>query len=66
MKELLVGMGIGFVVGAMVVKSNKQLSQAVDKGKKVVEDAIDQGMQMVEDKMNSAKKKANTTAKAGK
>ena len=66
MKEILVGMGIGFVVGAMVVKSNKQLSQAVDKGKKVVEEAIDQGMQMVEEKMNSTKKQAKTTAKTVK
>lgn len=66
MKEFLVGMGIGFVVGAMMVKSNKQLSQAVDKGKKVVEEAIDQGLQMVDEKVDSAKKKAKVSVKTTK
>ena len=33
MKDFLIGMGIGFMVGAIMVKSNKDLSKAVEKGK---------------------------------
>lgn len=42
MKELLIGMGLGFVVGAIAVKSNKMLADKVemgiDKGKEIFED----------------------------
>ena len=42
MKELLIGMGLGFVVGAITVKSNKFLSDkvemGVEKGKEIFED----------------------------
>ncbi len=56
MKEFLCGMGIGFVVGAIMVKSNKDLSRAVEKGKQVVEDTIEQGKDMVEKNMPKPKK----------
>lgn len=46
MKELLIGMGIGFVVGAVTCKANKPFAEAVDKGveksKEIVEDIKDE------------------------
>lgn len=57
MKEFLLGIGIGVVVGALVVKSNKELSSAVDKGKKMVDEKIDEGIQFVEQNILKPKKK---------
>ncbi len=31
MKELLIGMGLGFVVGAVMCKTNKPVSDTIDK-----------------------------------
>ena len=42
MKELLIGMGLGFVVGAITCKTNKPFSDAVDKG-------VDKGKEIMED-----------------
>ncbi len=46
MKELLIGMGLGFVVGAIAVKSNKCLAEkvemGVEKGKEIIEDISDE------------------------
>ncbi len=46
MKELLIGMGIGFMVGAIVMKTNKPFADAVekgvDKGKEIVSDIQDE------------------------
>ena len=46
MKELLIGMGIGFVIGAVTCKTNKPFAEAVDKGvnkgKEIVEDIKDE------------------------
>ena len=42
MKELLIGMGLGFIVGAIAVKSNKMLEEkveaGVEKGKEIISD----------------------------
>ena len=42
MKELILGMGLGFVVGAIMAKSNKcfaeKVEQGVEKGKEIVTD----------------------------
>ena len=42
MKELLIGMGLGFIVGAVAVKSNKMLAEkvefGVEKGKEIIQD----------------------------
>ena len=41
-KELLIGMGLGFMVGAIAVKTNKCLADkveiGVEKGKEIIED----------------------------
>ena len=42
MKELLIGMGLGFMVGAIAVKTNKMLADkvevGVEKGKEIIDD----------------------------
>ena len=53
-----IGMGIGFVVGAFMVKSNKDLSKAVDKGKQVIEDTIENGKDKLEE-VTKPKKQTN-------
>jgi len=63
MKEFLIGMGIGFMVGAVMVKSNKDFSKAVEKGKDVVEQKLEQGKEFIEEKISKAKKKAVPTKK---
>ena len=46
MKELLIGMGLGFIVGAVAVKSNKSLADkvemGVEKGKEIFTDIKDE------------------------
>lgn len=46
MKELLIGMGLGFLVGAVVCKTNKPLAdtveKGVEKGKEIVGDISDE------------------------
>ena len=46
MKELLLGMGLGFIAGAIMVKTNKcfaeKVEQGVEKGKEIVEDIKDE------------------------
>ena len=57
MKDFLIGMGIGFVVGAVMVKSNKELSKTVEKSKQMVEDKVE----MVKDAISDAKPKKQTS-----
>ena len=42
MKELLIGMGLGFLVGAVAVKNNKcladKVNMGVEKGKEIIDD----------------------------
>lgn len=46
MKDLLVGMGIGFVVGAITCKYNKPVAdtveKGVEKGKEIISDVADE------------------------
>ncbi len=51
MKELLIGMGIGFVIGAVTCKTNKPFADAVDKG-------VDKGKEIVEDIKDEIKSQA--------
>ena len=56
MKELLIGMGLGFMVGAVAVKTNKcfadKVEMGVEKGKEIIEDIKDE----VKTQTNKAKK----------
>lgn len=46
MKELLIGMGLGFIVGSIAVKANKcygeKVEMGVEKGKEIIEDIKDE------------------------
>ena len=46
MKELLIGMGLGFMIGAIMVRSNKdfaeKVDQGVEKGKEIISDIKDE------------------------
>ena len=63
MKDFLIGVGAGFVIGALMVKSNKDLSKAVEKGKQMVEEKVEQGKEFVEEKIIKPKTKANPAIK---
>jgi len=63
MKDFLIGMGIGFMIGAVMVKSNKDLSKAVEKGKQVVEEKVEQGKEFIEENIAKPKKKPTATKK---
>ncbi len=56
MKDFLIGMGIGFVVGAVMVKSNKDLSKTIEKGKQMVEDKVEMVKDAIEQKSSTPKK----------
>lgn len=46
MKELLIGMGLGFIAGAIAVKTNKSFAEkvemGVEKSKEIIEDIKDE------------------------
>lgn len=44
MKDFLIGMGIGFAVGAILAKSNKTVGDTIDKGKKMIEEKAEEIM----------------------
>ena len=48
MKELLIGMGIGFMIGAVTCKTCKPFSQTVEKG-------VEKGKEIVDRKLNELK-----------
>ena len=50
MKELLIGMGLGFMVGAIMVKTNKGFAEKVEMG-------VDKGKEIMEDISNEVKSK---------
>lgn len=51
MKELLIGMGLGFMVGAIAVKTNKCLADKVEMG-------VEKGKEIIEDISNEVKAQA--------
>ena len=56
MKDFLIGLGIGFAIGAVMVKSNKDLSKTVEKGKQMVEDKVEMVKDMISEKTQKPKK----------
>ncbi len=38
--SLLIGMALGLIVGAVLVKNNKEIEQLVDKGEKAVKETM--------------------------
>lgn len=63
MKDFLIGMGIGCVIGALMVKSNKDLSKTIDKSKQMVEDKVEMVKDVIAE--NKPKKTTSQTKKQG-
>ena len=61
MKDFLIGVGIGFAVGAIMCKTCKPVAEAVQKGKKLIEEKVEEGNELVQDKMNNSKPKTQST-----
>ena len=66
MKDFLIGMGIGFVVGAVMCKTCKPVSDAVQKGKKLVETKIEEGKDAIEERKTQSASKTNKPKKLDK
>jgi polyhydroxyalkanoate synthesis regulator phasin len=56
LKELLIGMGLEFMVGAIAVKNNKCLAEKVEMG-------VEKGKEIVEDIKNEVKSQTNKPKK---
>lgn len=54
MKELLLGMGIGFVVGAVTCKCNKPVADTIEKG-------VEKGKEIITDVADEIKGQTNKT-----
>ena len=54
MKELLVGMGIGFVLGAIMCKTNKPMANCVEKG-------VEKGKEIISDIKDEVKAQTSKT-----
>ena len=64
MKDFLIGLGIGFAIGAVMCKTCKPVAEAVQKGKKIVEAKIEEGKEVVEELKSQNSQKASKTKKA--
>ena len=58
MKDFLIGVGIGFAVGAIMCKTCKPVADMVQKGKKLVQEKIEEGKEMPQEKAQEAKQTA--------
>ena len=64
MKDFLIGLGIGFAIGAVMCKTCKPVAEAVQKGKKIVEAKIEEGKEVVEELKSQNSQKTSKTKKA--
>lgn len=64
MKDFLIGLGIGFAIGAVMCKTCKPVAEAVQKGKKIVEAKIEEGKEVVEELKSQNSQKVSKTKKA--
>lgn len=60
MKDFLIGLGIGFAVGAIMTKSNKDVAKMAEKSKQVLEDTISKSKEAIEDKIIKPAKTAKS------
>lgn len=56
MKEFCIGMGIGFMIGAIMCKANKPFAQTVEKGVEKGKEVISDIKEEVKDTINKNKK----------
>lgn len=69
MKDFLIGVGIGFAVGAVLCKTCKPVAKAVEKGKKLVEEKLEEGkenFEKVKSDINETSENINSIAKKKK
>lgn len=59
MKEFMIGMGIGFLVGAIMCKANKPFSETIEKGVEKGKEVISDIKEEVKDSVNKNKKQEN-------
>ncbi|MBR6779169.1 MAG: hypothetical protein IKM43_03400 [Clostridia bacterium] len=52
MKELLIGMGMGFIVGAIMCKTNKPVADTIEKG-------VEKGKEIISDIKDEVKTQSN-------
>ena len=57
MKDFLIGLGLGFAVGAIMVKNNKEVAKIAEKSKQIVENSVSKGKELVEDNIINPVKK---------
>ena len=58
MKDFLIGVGIGFAVGAIMSKTCKPVSDIAQKAKNLVQEKIEEGTNLVQEKKEEAKQTA--------
>ncbi|MBQ8430651.1 MAG: hypothetical protein IJX26_01740 [Clostridia bacterium] len=65
MKDFLIGAGLGFMIGAVMCKTCKPLSEMVQKGKKLVQEKIEEGKEAVQEKIEeNSNQQSKKTKKA--
>ena len=63
MKDFLIGLGLGFAVGAIMVKNNKEVAKMAEKSKQMVEDTVSKGKDLVENNIIKPAKKVTKPQK---
>ena len=58
MKDFLIGVGIGFAVGAIMCKTCKPVSDMAQKAKNLVQEKLEEGTSLVQEKAQEAKQTA--------
>lgn len=59
MKDFLIGVGIGFAIGAVMCKTCKPVADAVQKGKKLVEEKMEDGKELLQEKLSPKQPKTS-------
>ena len=50
--KLVVGMMLGFIVGALITQSSKKVQDVIEQGKEKVQDVVEQGKEKVKEMLN--------------